>query len=382
MQSHVYADAGLTKHAGRFVWLSIDTEQAKSADFLERMPVEAWPTLFVVEPVSGTVAFKWLGSATVAQLEKILDDGELAARMVAKPKGPLGSPEADTLLAQADLKYAAAKQADAAGLYQAALEKGGAAWPRRAQAVERLVNALTETGQLEPCARAALAQAPSLPRGPSFANTVGAGLSCAMAAEGQPFRVELLPALEKLAQEAVGLENILADDRSSIYEELVDCRAAADDAAGAKKVASAWLSFLEGEAGKAQTPEARAAFEAHRVLAAIKLGEPARAVPALEQSERDLPADYNVPARLAQLYLELGRLDDALEASRRALAKVYGPRRLRLLESRAAIFLKKGDNESAKRTLKEALAFAKTLPAVQVQARQVERIETQLKELP
>ncbi|MFY0581916.1 hypothetical protein ACN28S_53410 [Cystobacter fuscus] len=47
-----------------------------------------------------------------------------------------------------------------------------------------------------------------------------------------------------------------------------------------------------------------------------------RAVPAIEQSERELPNDYNPPARLANLYRRLNRLDDALAASTRALAKV------------------------------------------------------------
>ena len=36
--------AGLARHAGRFVWLSIDTENEKNAGFLERYPWAAVPT--------------------------------------------------------------------------------------------------------------------------------------------------------------------------------------------------------------------------------------------------------------------------------------------------------------------------------------------------
>ena len=43
------------------------------------------------------------------------------------------------------------------------------------------------------------------------------------------------------------------------------------------------------------------------------------AVPALEQSERELPGDDNPPVRLAMLYLAAGRLDEALKANDRAL---------------------------------------------------------------
>ena len=382
MRSHVFNDAGLVKHAGRFVWLSIDTEQAGSAAFLERFPVEAWPTLFVIEPTTGAVAFKWLGSATAAQLEKILEDGERAARALARPAAP-GAPalDAEGLLAQADLKYASGEQADAAGLYQAALEKGQAGWSRRPRAVERLVMAQLESGSLEDCARVALAQAPSLPRGPSFANAVGTGLSCAQAAEGLSWAGELAAGLEPLAAEAARLDSVLADDRSGLYEELVQCREAAKDEAGARRLAEEWLAYLEGEAARATTAEARSAFDAHRVLAALKLGEPARAIPALEQTERDLPGDYNAPARLAQLLLELKRFDEALAASARALAKAHGPRRMRLLSDRAGILEKKGDRDAARRAMQEALDFAASLPEVQRPAKQVERLQARLKEL-
>ena len=101
----------------------------------------------------------------------------------------------------------------------------------------------------------------------------------------------------------------------------------------------------------APTQEARAAYDPHRLEAAIALGDPQRAVPALEASERDLPGDYNGPARLGIAYLELGRYDDALRRPRqRALKKVYGPRRLRVEETRATGALrKKGDVEGGAR---------------------------------
>ena len=50
MRATVLTDAALTKHAGRFVWLSIDTEEAKNAAFLDTYPWEAVPTFEVLEP--------------------------------------------------------------------------------------------------------------------------------------------------------------------------------------------------------------------------------------------------------------------------------------------------------------------------------------------
>ena len=69
-----------------------------------------------------------------------------------------------------------------------------------------------------------------------------------------------------------------------------------------------------------------------------------RVIPALEQSEKDLPNDFNPPARLAAAHKELGRLPEALADVGRALQKnTGGPRRVRLLEVQASILGAKGD---------------------------------------
>src|SRR5687767_3467108 len=80
MHAFVFPDAALGQHAGRFVWLSIDTEREANAAFLEKFPIESWPTMFVIDPRSETVALRWLGSATVPQLLQILEDGERSVR--------------------------------------------------------------------------------------------------------------------------------------------------------------------------------------------------------------------------------------------------------------------------------------------------------------
>ena len=44
----------------------------------KRIGISAFPTLYVLDPTDQHVAIRWLGSANVAQLERLLDDGELA----------------------------------------------------------------------------------------------------------------------------------------------------------------------------------------------------------------------------------------------------------------------------------------------------------------
>jgi tetratricopeptide (TPR) repeat protein len=233
---------------------------------------------------------------------------------------------------------------------------------KRPRAIESLMSGLALAGDNGACAQAALELAPAMPRGPSFANAISFALGCVTelkGAEGEQARKVLLP----LGEEALRLPGLLADDRSGLYEELVALRQQAGDAAGAKDMASRWLTFLEAEASRAPTPEQRAAFDPHRVNAALALGEPLRAEAALKASEHDLPRDYNPPARLAIIYDAAGRTGDALAAIGRALRKVYGPRALRLYDFAAELQLKKGDKRAARAMLHKALAAASALPA-------------------
>jgi tetratricopeptide (TPR) repeat protein len=146
-------------------------------------------------------------------------------------------------------------------------------------------------------------------------------------------------------------------------------------------VAKKWLAFLDEEAAKAKTPAERAVYDPHRLLAMLAVGDAARAVKMLEASERDLPDDYNGPARLALAYQAMGRYDDALAACERALKKVYGPRRVRIETTRADIYRKKGDLPAAKRVLEEALVAARALPPSPRADSQVKLLERLLKGL-
>src|SRR5712692_9978801 len=116
MRATVLKDPALVKHAGRFVWLSVDTERDRNETFIEKFPVDNWPTFYVVDASDETASLKWLGTATVPQLEKLFDDGEQAVR-----KGSGEDPE--RLLATADRAYATGQRAEAAKLYRAALQK-------------------------------------------------------------------------------------------------------------------------------------------------------------------------------------------------------------------------------------------------------------------
>lgn len=372
MRAYVFSDGALVKHAGRFAWLSVNTEKAENAGFLEKFPVQSWPTLFVIDPLNETVLLKWAGSATVPELSRLFDDVERSRR-------PAERPAAEDALATADRLNGEGRVSEAVAAYAQALAAGGVAWTRRARAVESLTSAAESAGDFELCAQTAVKEAATLERGPEFANAVASGLGCTFrappdAAWGSDARRKLEPLLEQ----ALTLDGVLADDRSSFYDILITARQRGGDTAGATALTREWLAFLDAEAKRAPSPEARAALDGHRVTAALKLRDPERALPALEASERDLPGDYNPPERLAILYSELGRFGDALGASDRSLAKIYGPRRLRALDTRASIYSRKGDLDAARHTLEEALKYAETLPPAQRPRRMMEKFKTEL----
>ena len=53
MRAYVLRDARLAKLAGRVVRLDIDTEKPGNAAFVEKFPIDAWPTLLAIDPATG-----------------------------------------------------------------------------------------------------------------------------------------------------------------------------------------------------------------------------------------------------------------------------------------------------------------------------------------
>jgi tetratricopeptide (TPR) repeat protein len=365
MRAFVFTDKALGRQARRFVWLSINTEKRENAAVLAKYPIQASPTLFVIDPVAEKVVLKYVGGATVTQLQRILDDGARAAGRGRKP---------DKWLAKADVFYSAGQNKEAAEAYRAALKGMSTSSSSYPRAVESLLFALSASRQHEACAIVASEAFPHLRTSPSAANVAGSGLDCALELDKTlPSRSALVSELTADAEQVLrGPRTGLAgDDVSSLYQTLAEQRGSANDATGKRKIVEEWAAYLEVEAAKAKNAEGRAAFDAHRITAYLELGQPERGIPMLEVSERDFPDDYNPPARLALAYRAMKKYDEALAASDRALQRAYGPRKLVILRARAGIYANKGDPAAARKTLEDALAWAEALPKEQVSERQI-----------
>jgi tetratricopeptide (TPR) repeat protein len=378
MRAFVFTDPALKEQAGRFVWLAIDTEREGNAPVVQKYPIDAWPTFLVVDPRDERVALRWVGGATVPQLQKLLDDARAAVQGAPSGAG------VEAAFTKAERLYGARDFAGAAKAYQEALKLAPADWPRYGRAVESLLFAL---GKTDDCATALQLARSALPRLAHTSSTLTAadtGLQCALALPAtDASRAETIAVFERAAREAIADAALMAaaDDRSSVYLDLVEARKAAHDAAGARAMAAEWAAFLDAEAAKASSPEGRTVFDSHRLSAYIEMGEPQRAIPMLEQSERDFPRDYNPPARLAYVYSAMKRWDEGLAAADRALLLAYGPRRIRILGTRADLLLGRGDKDRARATLQEALAAAEKLPPGQRSPAMIAAIKKKIAEL-
>ncbi len=127
MKRYVFPDAGLRPVKDAVVWLSIDGENPRNNAFLDRFPLDAWPTFLIVEPGAERVVGRWIGAATVNDFRSFVQDGVRAA----------GTRKPDGATAELHNGYQARDKGDFAGAaaaYRKALEltkKGDPARPER-----------------------------------------------------------------------------------------------------------------------------------------------------------------------------------------------------------------------------------------------------------
>ena len=198
------------------------------------------PTFLVVDPQSEKVVLTRSASVNRGQLVALFDEGERALRGAGS--GPDAAFEKGQELAGAN------HFKEAAAAFERALVGTPADWPRRRAAVEALVMARMEAGDLRGCAELAERETRGGVADAWAANLVTMGLGCALEAKLPP------AALEKRARQALTVSQLGDDDRSGLYELLVDAN-------HDKNLAAEWLAFLEKQASAAPTPEARAAYE-------------------------------------------------------------------------------------------------------------------------
>ena len=375
MRAFVFTDPALTSRAGQFVWLELNVDDERNAAHRERLSLEALPTFYVLDPTDESVVMRRVDGMSVAELGSFLDEARAAAT------GALPSSPAEAALLRADRLNGEGKKAEAATAYREALDAAPPAWSPYGRAVVALLFLQQSLSEEAKCLAQARESLPRLGGSPASVMVARSGLDCALGfGKDDASRAAAIAEMEVATRKTVADASLAAtaDDVSTSYLSLIQARKDAGDAVGARKDAEAWAAFLEAQAAAAKTPEQRAVFDSHRLSAYMDLQQPERAIPMLQESERDLPDDYNPPARLAVAYLTMKKPDEALAASNRALPKVAGPRRVRVLQTRSDIFAAKGDAAASREALEQALACAESLPAGQRSEGQIKALKAKL----
>ncbi len=352
MRAFVLHDPSLAPLAANYVFASVDTEREQNGKFVNAFTPRVWPTLLVIDPETDKVILRWEGTLAADELSAVLGDVKTMAGS-GNELAPLLGPEASH---------------DAIGAY---LKKHQEPGLMRDHLVDRYTTAACNAPggkpgeklsdkQLEKasdaCVRGALEELPRMTEGTLKWAVLTTALGGAEHASPDLRERTVNEAEKLLATPRVASARVQGDDVSGVFEGLCDHYDATKQGDKKRALATRWATFLEGEAEKAPTPQARAVFDAHRLLAYLALKEPVRALPMLQKSASDMPDDYNPHARLARVYKELGRIDDALHEVVMAEKVGYGPRMLRVAALGADLHEAKGDRDLAKREIDEALA--------------------------
>ena len=386
MQRFVFNDAGLRPVKDAVVWLAIETEQEHSRAFVEKYPADGLPTFLLIDPDSGEVLGRWLGSGTVNEMRAFVQEG--AQAFAAKAGGP-GVSQAAQAAREGDAAQLRRDYPAAAEAYRRAFQQSAKDDPARPERMMKLATTLGRRGkQVAECVTLGeqeLAGAPLTPVGADFAITV-AGCAEAVLKEAKadaPAR-KLLAAAEAylVTLTAKADAPLSADDRSDALASLADLQESDGRKPAAIETIRRRLKLLEEAAAAAPDAATAATFDAHRTDCYVYLELLPAAEKLLAGREKENPGDYNPPARLARVLLLEKKLPEAEAAVDRALGQMTkGPRRVGILGLKVKILDALGKPKEAKdAVLREQLAVLRGLPETQRQPENEARLAAQLGE--
>jgi thiol-disulfide isomerase/thioredoxin len=375
MQRFVLSDAGMKSLADAVVWSSVETERETNKAAVEKYPVDAWPTFLIVDPDTGTVLGRFLGSGTVQDMRSFVQDGVRAYREKGRPADPAWAAQRDGDAARnrGDLQATA----DA---YGRSVQLSAADEPQRPERLNLYMSALLRLKDFRSCVRTGLAEAGHTPDSALGVDFQSFAFACARELAEDPDAIRMRLLAMARVQEIVANPDapLAADDRSDALANLAEMLDVAGRHPDAVSTMEERARVLESAAAAAPDATMASTFDAHRVETYLYLNQARKAERLLARREKEMPRDYNPPARLARVLLEEKKLPQAEAAVDRALAKMdRGQRRVGILALKAKIL--KAQGKSASSVLREQLEVLRSLPKTQRKPTQEAELESQLR---
>ncbi len=381
MSQTVLRDPGLSSVAGRFVWLALDTDKEINAPVVDKFPPQAWPTYFVIGPDDEGIEARFVGGASVKQFRDMLATGEKAYQDGKAGTLPEGSPL--RFLRDAHRAEARGDYATAGDLYGKALAAAPADWPRKPDVLVNRIDAMYRVGDYRACMAFGAAKAEETGHAPSTADFSYYAMSCAQELN-DPEAAK--PVIEHLFEVVSGLVDdasapLSVDDRADALRVLREMKEMLGDEAAARKLAMRQKAMIDEAMARAPDPLHAMTFAWPASEVYVYLGKGAELVPALEKMENDLPNQYDPPARLAWVLLQLGKPDDALAHAQKAYKLVYGPRKARIAGLIADIQHARGDKAAEIQAREELVKVLEALPEGQQRPKALEAAKAEVKAL-
>jgi thioredoxin-like negative regulator of GroEL len=344
MQSTVFMDPSFATDKDRFVFVALDTDREINAAPLTKLSISAWPTFYVLDHDEAVLA-RFIGSSSVEQFHAFLDAG--ARANVDKIAG------ADARLLGAERALTAKDYATADEELTAALAAAPETWPRRPDVLGSLILTKLRRNDFAGCVELAEANLDKTGNAAVASDFLVSAMTCAeQRSKDEPDRVKALRERaiarwqQVLADPAAPLS---VDDRSDAMASQRETLEALGKTDEARALAEQQRAILDDAAAMAPNPMAAMTYNYQRAEVYVYLGRPLDLVPALEKSAKDLPSEYDPRARLGSLLLRAGKLDEAAKWTDEALKLAYGPRKGRVLGTRADIAKQAGDKAAEKK---------------------------------
>ena len=357
MQTSVFPDPSFAPDATKFVFASLDTDREANAEAVGKFAPSAMPTFYVIGNDEQVLA-RFIGAATLQQFHEFLDAGARAAAG--------GGAVADARFLGAQRALTKKDLAAADEELTAALAAAPPDWSHRAEAVHALVLVKFKRGDAKACLDVAeqyMDAAGATALGTNFVSFADGCADKAMASE--PARATAIrnKGIARLREILADPKSPLStDDRAEAMGYLRDALDASGKPDDAKQVAEQLRELLDSAMDKAATPLEAMTHLWLRCEVYAYLKRPLDLVPAVEKLAKQLPTEYDPPARLGWLYLKGGKLDEAAKWTEQALGLVYGPRKGRVLAQRAEIAAAAGDKPTERTYREQAVKLWESLP--------------------
>lgn len=375
MQATVLRDPALAPYAQRFVWVALDTDRPINAATVDQFAPAAWPTFFVIDPLTNAVQARFVGAASTGQFIAFLREGEtgFASKAALDPASPSG-------LLRAAEQAANRKDWEAAKIaLTSALATAPADWPRRPDAMVSLLSSLRRAGLWDECLAYATRELGNTGASASASDFIAVGTQCvtglgkrqAEAPAVKAFRQAAIARLSGLIEASATTGLLTTDDLSDAMmylRGLLDEVGRHDEAVA---LAQRQRALLDDAAAKAGAAKIAMTYNWPRAEVYAYLGVPLELVEALKKSMADLPTEYDPPHRLAWIYLQAKDYAQAHQYAMAAYKLGYGVRKTRISKLLIDIATAQDDATALRQARELHLAALTAAPATQQDVAQI-----------